>query len=205
MHQHASKQLVAACTMSLAITFQANAQQPEPVSEDDIKMRVQAAKATTMEFVQGLGTTMKQEIQTGGPAAAIKVCRDVAPAKANEISLARGWKVTRVGTRVRNPMIGMPDAWEQQVLQKFSAQVEQGGKPADLVHYEVVQEPDGRYLRFMKAIGTQPLCLACHGARDNIADSVKAGLQDSYPHDRAVGYAAGDLRGAVSIKQPLDQ
>jgi len=61
-------------------------------------------------------------------------------------------------------MMGMPDAWEQQVLLRFSAQVEQGENPAELTFYEVVQEPDGHHLRFMKAIDTKSMCLACHGA-----------------------------------------
>ena len=58
----------------------------------------------------------------------------------------------------------MPDAWEQQVLLRFSAQVEQGENPAELTFSEVVQEPDGHYLRFMKAIDTKSMCLPCHGA-----------------------------------------
>jgi hypothetical protein len=67
----------------------------------------------------------------------------------------------------------------------------------------MVQEPDGHYLRFMNSIGAKSMCLACHGAPDAIANAVKTSLQDKYPHDRAVGYVAGEPRGAVSIKQPL--
>ena len=52
----------------------------------------------------------------------------------------------------------------KKVLLRISAQVEQGENPAELTFYEVVQEPDGHYLRFMKAIDTKPMCLACHGA-----------------------------------------
>ncbi len=147
---------------------------------------------------------MKREMQAGGPAAAMKVCRDVAPQIANNVSLENGWKVTRVGTRVRNPMLGMPDAWEQRVLQDFAKRAAQGEKFDAMIHYEVVEEPAGRSLRFMKAIGTAPQCLACHGSPEQIADPVRAQLQAMYPHDRALGYRPGDLRGAVSIKQPLD-
>ena len=82
----------------------------------------------------------------------------------NELSHAEGWKVAKVRSRTRDPIMGMPDAWEQQVLLRFSAQVEQGENPAELTFYEVVQEPDGHYLRFMKAIDTKSMCLACHGA-----------------------------------------
>jgi hypothetical protein len=55
----------------------------------------------------------------------------------------------------------------------------------------------------MNSIGAKSMCLACHGAPDAIANAVKTSLQDKYPHDRAVGYVAGEPRRAVSIKQPL--
>jgi hypothetical protein len=55
----------------------------------------------------------------------------------------------------------------------------------------------------MKAIGVAPQCLVCHGSAEQIPETVRAELQTLYPHDRATGYKPGDLRGAVSIKQPL--
>jgi hypothetical protein len=67
-----------------------------------------------------------------------------------------------------------------------------------------VTEPQGRYFRYMKAIAVQPLCLTCHGSPDSIPDLVKARLADHYPHDRATGYALGQIRGAVSIKQSME-
>jgi len=33
---------------------------------------------------------------------------------------------------------------------------------------------------------------------------VKARLAGDYPHDRATGYALGQIRGAVSIKQAME-
>ena len=60
---------------------------------------------------------------------------------------------------------------------------------------------DGRRVfRYMKAIGTQPVCTACHGAA--IAPGVAAALDDLYPEDRARGFGVGDIRGAFSIVQP---
>ena len=133
----------------------------------------------------------------------MKVCRDVAPDIANTISLQQGWKVTRVGTRVRNPMLGMPDLWEQRVLQNFKERAARGEKYDAMTYFEVVEEPVGKSLRFMKAIGVAPQCVVCHGSAGQITESVRMQLNDLYPHDRAVGYRPGDLRGAVSIRQPL--
>jgi len=169
----------------------------------EVQARVDEAKAATGAFIKKLGGTMKAEMKAGGPTAAMKVCRDVAPGIANDISLEKGWKVTRVGTRVRNPMLGLPDVWEQGVLQDFEKRAAQGEKYDGMSHFEVVEEPAGKSLRFMKAIGVAEQCLGCHGSADQIAEPVRAQLDALYPYDRAVGYKPGDLRGAVSIKQPL--
>jgi len=170
----------------------------------EIQARVDEAKAASGDFLKQLGGAMKREMQAGGPTAAMKVCRDIAPGITNDISLEKGWKVTRVGTRVRNPMLGLPDAWEQRVLQDFEKRAADGEKYDAMTHFEVVEEPAGKSLRYMKAIGVAPQCLACHGSAGQIEEPVRAQLKALYPYDRAVDYKPGDLRGAVSIKQPFN-
>jgi hypothetical protein len=54
----------------------------------------------------------------------------------------------------------------------------------------------------MKAIVIAPMCLGCHGAPAEMPENVKATLARLYPNDPALGYRAGELRGAVSIKRP---
>lgn len=48
--------------------------------------------------------------------------------RSGRLSRERGWRVTRVGTRVRNPLLGKPDAWEQQVLAGFTERAAKGKK-----------------------------------------------------------------------------
>lgn len=55
----------------------------------------------------------------------------------------------------------------------------------------------------MKPIMVQSKCLLCHGLSDQIPESIRITLKQRYPFDRAIGYKAGELRGAGSIKQPL--
>lgn len=162
-----------------------------------------ATRQVSAELLQALGSKLKAQLEKGDPAAAIRVCRDIAPEAANNLSRRNGWRVTRVGTRVRNPMLGMPDTWEQSVLISFADRAAQGETLADMEYADVVEEQDGRYFRYMKAIGVKPMCLMCHGSPDQIPEPVKAVLKTDYPHDAAINYKAGELRGAVSIKQPL--
>jgi hypothetical protein len=162
-----------------------------------------AAQKTAAGFMKELGAAFKREMAAGGPVGAVKVCSEIAPSIAGRISRETGWRVTRVGTRVRNPLLGMPDAWEQKVLADFERRVSKGEEIDKISFSEVVSEPDGRFFRYMKAIGVKPQCLACHGSEDRIPSSVRTILRERYPHDKAIGYKAGDLRGAISIKAPL--
>jgi hypothetical protein len=68
-----------------------------------------------------------------------------------------------------------------------------------------VTEPGGQYYRFMKPIAVQPQCLLCHGPLETIPGEIGAVLKKQYPFDEAIGYTVGELRGAVSIKQPLSK
>ncbi|MCF6337019.1 MAG: DUF3365 domain-containing protein [Gammaproteobacteria bacterium] len=170
---------------------------------DNAEQRTQAAMEVAQSFMIQLGKTMKSAMQKDGPVAAINVCAEQAPKMTADISRSQGWKVTRVSTRVRNPMLGMPDVWEQKVLAQFQARLDRGESLKTMSFSEMVTEPNGRYFRFAKAIGVKPQCLTCHGSKNDIPSAVKQKLQQQYPFDKATDYRAGDLRGAVSIKQPL--
>ena len=54
----------------------------------------------------------------------------------------------------------------------------------------------------MKAIPTDGLCLQCHGTA--IPAEVADKLAELYPHDKAVGYREGDIRGAFVVTSLLD-
>jgi hypothetical protein len=171
---------------------------------DELAEREAAARAASSELLVQLGGALKREMGSGGPEAAISVCRDLAPQISGTISRANGWRMTRVGTRVRNPLLGLPDAWESSTLAAFEKRAGSGEPYQDMVAGEVVEEGGKRYYRFMKAIAVKPVCLVCHGSEDSIPAGVGAQLATQYPMDRATGYRQGELRGAVSIKQPMD-
>lgn len=164
---------------------------------------LQESRAVAMSLMQQLGAELKKEISANGPDAAIKVCKNIAPELASKLSIEKGWRVTRVSLKTRNPLLGIPDAWEQQALKQFDARAADGEAPDKMEFSESVSEPGGGYFRYLKALPVQPLCLACHGAEEQIPASVKTTLVEQYPHDRAIGYAVGKVRGAISIKRPL--
>lgn len=172
-------------------------------AQDELAARQQAAATVADGFLQQLQSELQRELASG-PAEAATICRDIAPLLASQLSRLNGWQVTRVGTRVRNPLLGLPDAWERKVLNEFAARQEQGEALATLTQGEVVEFEGRLEYRYMKAIGVQPACITCHGSVEQIPQGVKDSIAQFYPQDQAVGYAIGDLRGAVSIRQPLE-
>jgi hypothetical protein len=172
-------------------------------AQDELAARQSAAVTVANGFLQQLQSELQREL-ANGPAEAATICRDIAPLLASQLSRRNGWQVTRVGTRVRNPLLGLPDAWERKVLNEFAARQDQGEDVATLTHGEVVEFEGRLEYRYMKAIGVQPACLTCHGPATQIPQAVQDSIAQFYPQDQAVGYAIGDLRGAVSIRQPLE-
>lgn len=170
---------------------------------DDIAKYQGESRAVIGPFMQQLLEENKKAIKEGGPASAIKVCKDIAPKMAGDLSRQHGIKLTRVSLKVRNPMLGTPDEWEQKTLKQFEERLAKGEKPETLEAAEIVNEPAGKYFRYMKGIVLQSGCTACHGTADVIDTTVKARLTEEYPHDLGTGYVAGQVRGGVSIKRAL--
>lgn len=173
------------------------------LAQDDLTERAEAAQVVATNFQQQLSGALQTELAKG-PEQAATVCRDLAPQIAGTLSRRNGWQITRVGTRVRNPLLGLPDAWEREVLKAFSERAANGEDLAAMSFGEVVDNAGNPEYRYMKAIPLGPNCVLCHGTADQIPDSVEQSLAQFYPQDRATGYAPGELRGAVSIRQPLD-
>jgi hypothetical protein len=47
-------------------------------------------------------------------------------------------------------------------------------------------------------------CLLCHGNDTQVAPEVRAAIEEFYPFDQAMDYVPGEIRGAWSIKIPLN-
>ena len=142
------------------------------------------------------------EIEKSGPEGAIGVCREKAPEMAKAASAQTGWAIRRVSLGNRNPK-AVPDAWERAVLEDFDRRAAAGESPATLEKGEVVAEDGKKSYRYMKALPTVEVCTNCHGAQDKLSPAVKEKLAALYPHDKAVGYSAGQIRGAITIRKPL--
>jgi len=185
--------LTLAVLAALSISSVALAEQAAPADE---------AKGLIKQFATQLKGELQAAMKTGGPVNAISVCKDRAPAIAHSLSEQSGWQVARTSLKTRNPD-NAPDGWERAVLEQFEADKAAGKDPQTLARAETVESDGAKTFRFMKAIPTGEVCLACHGG-DNVKPETEAKLAELYPEDTARGFKVGDIRGAFTLSKPLD-
>ncbi|ALR21411.1 MULTISPECIES: DUF3365 domain-containing protein [Sphingobium] len=166
----------------------------EPPSDPAVMVQEAQARSDILadRFQKELLSALTAAMAADGPQGAISVCSSIAPALAAQISEESGATVRRTALRTRNPAAS-PDATERRVMESWAAApFGVDGKPRRWSAYE-----GGQY-RYMRAIPTMPMCLACHG--ENVAPEVMAAIRAHYPADQATGFASGQLRGAFSIR-----
>jgi Protein of unknown function (DUF3365) len=175
--------------------------QPGPARNESA---MQETRDIGAEMLKELSQTLQAAMAEGGPLNAIGVCKTKAPEIAMNLSMKNQVQVYRVGTRARNPDMGVPNDWQTKALDKFQSRLAAGDKPYDIEYVEVIKT--GAYdleLRYAKPIVLQPMCTACHGTPDQISPEVKDKLAKLYPNDKAVNYKPGELRGAVIVTRLL--
>lgn len=167
---------------------------------------VERATAVAGQAADQLGGALLPELQgalqSGGPAAAVEVCAGKAQALTAEVQerfAGDGVRIRRTSLRVRNPA-NAPDEFERAWLERVTAA---GGVPEPLA--EVVAVDVGHELRYLRPLMTAELCLQCHGPLEEMAVEVREMLAERYPGDGATGFAAGQVRGAISVRVELEE
>lgn len=135
-----------------------------------------------------LMAALTEELEVGGPAGAVDICRDMAPMLSAHAQEESGVRIGRTSHRLRNPDNRPPD-WAAEIVD---------GRVTDLT---TLVGPDGE-LGVMMPIRVAAPCLACHGPREALDEAVRASISEAYPNDQAVGFAEGDLRGWFWVEVP---
>lgn len=172
-------------------------------AQEDLRKLTEESRKVANDLVTQVRGELLRELELSGPLKAVIVCKYTVPEITSAISRRTGWRVTRVSLKPRNPGLAGPDAWEQKVLLDFEKRAEQGEKPENLEHAEIVQEPAGRFFRYMKALPMAAACTTCHGPPEKMSEALRVQLANEYPHDQAIGTSVGQIRGATTVKRPL--
>jgi len=170
---------------------------PPPVQDSRIERALGQARQVADELTDKVRSLLFKELEKGGYAGAVRVCSEVAQDIPREFTARTGHYVRRVSLGYRNPK-DAPDDYERLKLEEFDRLNRE--KKLENEYYEVVTEQGSNYLRYLKPLIAGPMCITCHGEKANIPPEVKAILAERYPDDRATGYHASDVRGAISVK-----
>ncbi|MDG4553672.1 MAG: DUF3365 domain-containing protein [Candidatus Competibacter sp.] len=194
-----SSTLVLGAMLAAGVVFA----RPQPAVDEqpDVGAEVEVSRTAAQQFGGALKEALQQAIKTGGPANGVAICHDQAGKIAADLGAKLDMIVGRTSLKIRNPG-NAPDNWELAVLKQFEARKAQGEPAGKLEFFAVIEDDQGqKTFRYMKAIPTASLCLACHG--DKLDPEVDAKLKTLYPNDTARGFKEGDLRGAFTIAKPL--
>lgn len=195
-----SARLLAAAAIFLAA---ASPRVPAQAQGDATRKSIDDSRKLATQVTAELREQLLREMQASGPLRSLIVCKFTCPEIVFRQARRTGWRIATVSLKPRNPALGSPDAWEQRALITLGAQLAKGGSADDLEVAEVVEEPQGRFLRYARAIVVEPLCLTCHGPPASIPAAVRVQLDIDYPADKAVGFAVGQVYGIVAIKHAL--
>lgn len=177
--------------------FQSSAQTK---TDDELAIKVAEARKTADGLMQSVRGVLMELVKDGKFAEASEACSTMAQELTKNYAEEKGLAVRRVSLKYRNSL-NRPDKLEKRQLKIFDKQVAENTLVQD--HYEVVKSGKKSELLYMKPLVVQGMCLKCHGSEAEIPADVKKILTANYPKDKAIGYKAGDVRGAITVRIPL--
>lgn len=162
----------------------------QSIDEAPAALRPMAARAEQgMNALQAaLLARLGEQMKSGGPASAVRVCRDEAQAIGARVAREQGLALGRTSHRLRNPQNAAPQ-WAAALVREGAGT--KAGSPGVRV-FDL-----GDRVGVARPIGFVEMCGACHGAPERIPAEVRALVASAYPADAATGFAPGDLRGWI--------
>lgn len=165
-----------------------------------IDTKIIQARAVIRTFAGTLKGELQAGIKAGGPVTALEICNTKAPQIAAKVATEAGMRVSRVSLKNRNTD-NTPNVWQKTVLEDFETSKAAGADPTTLEFSEIVEHDGSKEFRFMKAIPTDGVCLACHG--ESLANDIQETITTLYPDDRATDFKLGDIRGSFAVTKML--
>ena len=146
-----------------------------------------------------LGGALKKALQEGGVASAIPYCNVSALPLLDSISTQYEVSIRRTTRRIRNPL----DSATVEERRHLNIYEDQIANEQELVP-QVEALANGTFL-YTRPIVLAAMCQSCHGeVGQDIKPEDYALIQEHYPDDQAINYAAGDLRGMWSVSFDIE-
>lgn len=141
-----------------------------------------------------LGSQLLAALGEGGPMHAVPFCNERALPLTDSMSLAQNASIRRISDRPRNPK-NQADSLGLVAIAAIRAEIEAGNSAAHQL-YTAADSITAYY-----PILTNQMCLQCHGQKgQDIQAATYQTILERYPEDKAIGYAANELRGVWVVK-----
>ena len=170
-------------------------------SETNTTPAEMTVKQEGVKYIKMLGGALKTELQTEMKAdktgvSAVTFCTTKATKITAEVNskLPAYAKVRRTALKLRNEKDNSADALDTKIMQEYIASIE--AKTLTLKDIKVVK--DGDITRVYKPLLAKPVCLVCHGSK--ISPAIQEEITKGYPHDKAVNFEEGSLRGVIVVE-----
>jgi len=168
-------------------------------NENKLPYEVALDKATHAVhlFHKMMKTNIKKSLQKGGLVEAANFCINNsvgAISKLNKTLAKDNISIKRVSLKNRNPK-SYPKSNEIDILKSFDLL----GKSSVYLPNIVQVSGDDEYKVYFAATMSKRTCKKCHGPKNSINKKVIKLLEKRYPSDKAFGFSAGEVRGAVVV------
>ena len=155
-------------------------------------------KQYAMSTKKVLGKNLMTAIQKEGTIAALKFCNSNASSLTDSMSVLYNANIKRVSDKPRNKK-NNANTEELKHIASFKLKVLNKQKTTPIV------KDDGDKVTFYAPIITNGMCLQCHGTLEKeLQPTVFSEIKKLYPEDKAVGYAANEVRFCQSSCQWRD-
>lgn len=187
------------CLLGLSL-LAANVQATETVAPLDplLAERIPVYNETAKQLAQAMIGELKSAVAEKGLVEGMDICRQKVKSIAKPLLEGKNFTLRRVSLKNRNEN-NVPDGWEAEMLAAFETRKAAGEDPAKITAAKVSDENGVKTVRYLKAIPTQEMCLACHG--EHLTPVLTEKIKTLYPNDKAVGFKIGDIRGAFSFTE----
>lgn len=162
------------------------------MSEDEIRV---TGKNAIMMMGKTLKKTMMQHMKSGGPKSAANFCVLNASGLEKLINerYPSGVSVKRISAKPRSSANATTDSLEVSML----AQIEKDYKDGKKIPPMIIKKVSQKHHKVFKPLFIDAKCIACHGMDSARSEQAYAIIKAKYPHDKAIGYKAGDFRGFI--------
>ena len=106
--------------------------------------------------------------------------------------------IKHTSLRLRNPA-NSPDEADQAALKVIDDALHNGEDVPALLMQRLDRAEAPPEWRVYRPISTMPLCVKCHGPKEDISVELRTALAQYYPEDNALEYTANSWRGLIRV------